>query len=139
MHGRTVGTAAKLTAVLAASGILMAAGAATASAKSSREHFEYSGLITGQFYGTVECHGVFIVNKNNPGGKEIEHCESKSPSGTLEGLKAGEEGSGATGGFPYPGYPLWESDDPAHVGLVTGDFTYKVNKKDTKFKLVAIY
>jgi len=113
--------------------------AGTASAAASVEHYTFNGLNTGEFYGPVACKGVFIVNKKFPQGKEIERCESTSPSGTLEGLKGGEEGSGATGGFPYSGFAGWESDDSAHAGLKTTNFTYKVNKTDTRFKLTAIY
>ncbi len=140
MQARMFGKSSTFTAALLASGLLLAVGAVSASAHGgSREHFTFTGLSAGEFYGPVTCQGVFIVDKANPGGKEIERCESNSPSGKLEGLTGGEVGSGATGGFPYPGFAGWESDDSAHAGLKTTDFSYKVNKKDTKFKLVAIY
>jgi len=122
---------------LAASGLLMAAGAASASA--ATQHYTFSGLSAGEYYGPVECSGKFIVSKKFPAGKEVEKCVSKSASGKFEGLTGSEEGSGATGGFPFPGSPNWESDDPAHAGLQTGDFSYKVSPSDTKFRLIAIY
>ena len=105
----------------------------------SREHFEYSGLVTGQFYGTVACHGVYIVNKYNPGGKEIERCESKSPSGKLEGLTGAKKEAAQPAASPTRGIRCGNPTTRRTREHETGDFTYKVNAKDTKFKLVAIY
>ena len=139
MHTGKVGRTARLAGAILGTVALFAVFAGTASAAATVEHFTFNGLEVGEFYGPVACKGVFDVNKKFPQGKEIERCESTSPSGKLEGLKGGEEGSGATGGFPFSGFAGWESDDSTHAGLKTTNFSYKVNKADTRFKLIAIY
>ncbi len=86
------------------------------------------------YYGDVRCTGKTIVNKKYPGGRDVESCEAVS--GTLENVEAGKEqhafktSEGGTVGE-------WESD--SGDGKRTTDYSYSVNKKLTKFRLVAIY
>jgi hypothetical protein len=86
------------------------------------------------YYGGVTCTGKTVVSKKYPGGRDIETCETTE--GTLKNMVAGKgqhefkvEGGG--------GVNEWESD--SGDGLKTTDYSYKVNKKLTKFKLVAVY
>ena len=86
------------------------------------------------YYGAVRCNGKTIVSRKFPGGKDVETCEAVS--GPLTNMVAGkdqtsfkESGGGSVG--------EWESD--SGDGKRTTDFHYSVNKKLTKFKLVAIY
>ena len=86
------------------------------------------------YYGAVKCSGKTIVNKKYPGGKEVETCEAVS--GTLSHMKAGKEQKAfenSEGGSVSE----WESDSGS--GLRTTNYSYKVNKSLTKFKLIAIY
>ncbi|HTW43465.1 MAG TPA: hypothetical protein VMD79_14245 [Solirubrobacteraceae bacterium] len=87
-----------------------------------------------EYYGEVECTGKTIVNKRYPGSKDVEFCHAVT--GTLAHMKAGKGQTSfetSSGGFVSE----WESD--SGDGLRTTDFTYKVNKQLTQFKLVAIY
>ena len=76
-----------------------------------------------------------MVNKKYPGGRESETCVSTEVGG-LKRMKVGK-GQKAfeneEGGFVNE----WESD--SGDGLKTTNYEYKVNKKLTTFKLVAIY
>jgi hypothetical protein len=86
------------------------------------------------YYGEVKCKGKTIVSKKYPGGKEVEKCEAVS--GTLAHMKAGKEQhafENTEGGFVGE----WESDSGS--GLRTTNYTYSVNNKVTKFKIIAIY
>jgi hypothetical protein len=86
------------------------------------------------YYGAVKCTGRTVVNKKYPFGKDIETCESTE--GTLKNVVAGsgqktfENSEGGT-------VSEWESD--SGDGKKTTNYSYKVNKKLTKFKLIAIY
>jgi hypothetical protein len=103
------------------------AGSATKTSWTAR--YDASG-----YYGEVKCTGKTVVNKKYPGGKDIETCEAVT--GTLEHMHAGkgqttfETSEGGTVGE-------WESD--SGDGKRTTDFTYSVNSKLTKFKIIAIY
>ncbi len=82
----------------------------------------------------MKCTGKTIVNKKFPFGKDVEKCETTE--GTLKRMKAGKEQKAFenSGGGSVT---EWESDSGS--GKKTTDFSFSVNKKLTKFKLVAIY
>lgn len=87
-----------------------------------------------EYYGSVKCSGKTTVSKKYPGGKESEVCESVG--GPFVHMKAGKEQKAfenTSGGFVNE----WESDSGS--GLKTTNYVYSVNKKLTKFKIVAIY
>lgn len=126
---------------VAALTLLAGTGAASANPGASAQHAkavtksewnaEYDAAA---YYGPVKCHGKITTNKKYPGGREVETCEAVG--GTLTHMKAGKaqkafENSEA--GFVEE----WESDSGS--GLRTTNYSYKVNNKLTKFKLVAIY
>ncbi len=86
------------------------------------------------YYGAVKCTGKTVVNKKYPFGKDIETCETTE--GTLKHVTAGKEqktfenSEGGTVGE-------WESD--SGDGKKSTTYSYSVNNKLTKFRLVAIY
>jgi len=86
------------------------------------------------YYGPVKCTGTTTVNKKYPGGKETEVCESVG--GPLVHMKAGK-GQHAFENTEGGTVNEWESD--SGDGKKTTEYSYSVNKKLTKFKLVAIY
>ena len=86
------------------------------------------------YYGAVKCTGKTKVSKKYPGGREVELCETTE--GTLKRVKAGKEQKAfenSEGGTVAE----WESDSGS--GQRTTNYSYTVNKKLTKFKLIAIY
>ena len=123
--------------------VVLGAFASTASASTGAvSHAHRAGTQTGwsaeynatEYYGAVKCTGKTIVNKKFPFGKDVEKCETTE--GTLMRMKAGKEQKAFenSGGGSVT---EWESDSGS--GKKTTDFSFSVNKKLTKFKLVAIY
>ncbi len=87
-----------------------------------------------EYYGAVKCTGRTVVSNTYPGGKDVELCETTE--GTLQHMKAGrEQHSFETSGGGSVGE--WESD--SGDGKRSTDFSYTVNRKLTKFRLIAIY
>ena len=86
------------------------------------------------FYGGVKCHGKTVVSKKYPKGKETEICETTE--GTLKNMTEGK-GQKTFHGEGGIEYNEWESDSGDESR--TTNYSYSVNKKLTKFKLVAIY
>ena len=86
------------------------------------------------YYGEVKCAGKTVVSKKYPGGKDIETCESVT--GTLEHMHAGK---GQTTFETSEGGSVGEWESDSGDGKRTTDFTYSVNSKLTKFKIIAIY
>jgi hypothetical protein len=87
-----------------------------------------------EWYGNVTCKGVHIVNKHFPEGKDVETCTAVS--GKLLHMVAGA------------GQKVFENDNGGTVSewlsdynrtSQTGNYSYTVNKKVTKFKIIAIY
>ncbi len=86
-----------------------------------------------EYYGGVTCTGVHIVSAKFPGGKDAETCTTTE--GKLSHMKAGagqQAFENLSGGFTVG----WDSD---YNGVYTSNYTFKVNRKLTKFKLVAVY
>jgi hypothetical protein len=86
------------------------------------------------YYGEVKCTGKTVTSKKYPGGKDVEKCEAVS--GTLAHMVAGKSQKAfenTEGGFVSE----WESDSGS--GKKTTEYSYNVNKKLTKFKIIAIY
>lgn len=85
------------------------------------------------YYGSVQCTGKTIVSKKYPGGRDVETCETTE--GTLKRMKAGKEQHA----FQSEGGEVGEWESDSGDGLRTTDYSYSVNKKLTKFRLVAVY
>jgi len=129
-----------LVAVVVAVGVFTATASASTGAVSdahrsaSSKTFWTAEYTAGEYYGAVKCSGKTVINKKYPFGKETEKCETAE--GTLKHMKAGTgqvafENTG--GGFVSE----WESD--TGNAKRTTNYTYKVNKKLTKFTIIAIY
>jgi hypothetical protein len=86
------------------------------------------------YYGEVKCTGKTTVNKKYPGGREVETCETTE--GALKHMKAGK-GQKAFENSEGGSVAEWESDSGS--GKRTTEYSYTVNKKLTKFKLIAVY
>ena len=99
----------------------------------SRTNYTFAENVS-EYYGEVTCHGIHIVSSKYPAGKDIETCEAVS--GKLLHMVAGKgqkEFENASGGHVSE----WLSD--YNRSSQTSDYSYSVNKKLTKFKIVAIY
>jgi hypothetical protein len=86
------------------------------------------------YYGAVKCTGTDKVSKKFPGGKEVEICITTE--GQLKRVVAGKgqkEFENSEGGKVAE----WESD--SGDGKKTTNYTYNVNGKLTKLKIIAIY
>lgn len=136
----------RITPIAAVVALSMLATAATSSAAVSHNASQVKGsqvkrqavdftasYDAGEYYGGVTCSGVHTVSAKFLGGKDVETCTTTQ--GTLAHMKAGDEqtvfentGGGSTGG--------WDSD---YNGAYTSNFTFSVNRKLTKFTIVAIY
>ena len=86
------------------------------------------------YYGGVKCTGKTTVSKKYPFGIDKETCETTE--GTLQNVEAGK-GQKTFKNSEGGGVNEWLSD--SGDGKQTTNYTYSVNKKLTKFKLVAIY
>jgi hypothetical protein len=119
-------------AAIAAMGTLTS----VASAAKTVTPFEFSGNVS-EFYGEVSCTGKRVVSSKYPTGRDREVCTSTAPEGKFspETMVAGKGqtefkkvgGGGVTG---------WNSD---YDGKLATSYSYTVNKKLTKFTLVAVY
>jgi hypothetical protein len=130
----TVAVAVAVCAVFAASASARVGGSA-ARHGSSRTVTEWTSTYdASSYYGAVTCTGKTIVDAKYPEGRDVETCETTE--GKFSNMEAGrgqtsfKSASGGTVGE-------WESD--SGDGKRTTDFSYSVNKKETKFKIVAIY
>jgi hypothetical protein len=129
-----------LVAVAVMVGVFTSAAAASVGASSGAHpattvHTSYTAEYNASaYYGGVKCTGTTITSKKHPFGRDVEICETTE--GTLKNVVAGKHqtvfknGEGGTVGE-------WESD--SGDGKRTTNYFYSVNKKLTKFKLVAIY
>ncbi len=86
------------------------------------------------YYGAVKCTGRTVVNRKYPFGKDSETCETTE--GMLQHMK---EGAGQKSFENSEGGSVGEWESDSGDGKKTTNFSYKVNKKLTKFKLVAIF
>jgi hypothetical protein len=87
-----------------------------------------------EYYGAVKCTGTDKVSKKFPGGKEVEIC--LTTEGQLKHVVAGKgqkEFENGEGGKVAE----WESDSGS--GKRTTNYTYNVNSKLTRLKIIAIY
>jgi hypothetical protein len=125
-----------LVAVAVLVGVFTSAAAASSGANpATTVHTSYTAEYNASaYYGAVKCTGTTITSKAHPFGRDVENCETTE--GTLKNVVAGKHqtvfknGEGGTVGE-------WESD--SGDGKKTTNYFYSVNKKLTKFKLVAIY
>ncbi|HUA10527.1 MAG TPA: hypothetical protein VMA83_00815 [Solirubrobacteraceae bacterium] len=86
-----------------------------------------------EYYGGVSCTGVHVVSAAFPGGKDIETCTSTE--GKLSHMTTGTGQTtfaNSSGGFTSG----WDSD---YDGVYTSDYTFSVNRKLTRFRLIAIF
>ena len=128
-----------LLAVTAVLGVSASAASATPGATSAAHRA--AGVTTtwtaeynaSTFYGAVKCSGKTTVNKKYPNGRDVETCETTE--GKFKNMKAGKGQKAFVG--TETTYEEWESDSGS--GKRTTNYTYSVNAKLTKFKLVAIY
>ena len=109
------------------------ASAAARLAAGSRTPYVFNENVS-EYYGNVTCKGIHIVNKKYPEGKDIETC--KAVSGKLLHMVAGagqKEFESASGGHVSE----WLSD--YNRESKTTNYSYSVNKKLTRFRIIAIY
>jgi hypothetical protein len=86
------------------------------------------------YYGGVKCTGKTTVNSKYKFGKEVETCVTTE--GKLSYMKAGK-GQKAFENSEAGSVSEWQSD--SGTGKRTTNYSYKVNKGLTGFKLIAIY
>jgi hypothetical protein len=139
MNGMITARVARLAVALIASTAVVAVAAGTASAAVTKTHFTAAYTfteLTGGGFGSVSCEGNRIVNTKyaNKGWptetRDVERCKSTESPRHLIALTGGETGTW------FPGADGWNSD---YDGAAAVSAEYKVNSRDTSFRLVAYY